>query len=68
MRQALKAGVITAETRFGLHATKHRAVTDTPGTRRDKQDAAGHKTASHTDAYNHDLDVYGPAGTGKNAR
>lgn len=67
MQQALKAGAITAETRFGLHATKHRGVTDTAGTRRDKQDAAGHKTASQTDVYNHELDVYDPAGTSKKA-
>lgn len=67
MRQALKAGVITAETRFGLHATKHRGVTDTKGTRRDKQDAAGHKTPGQTDIYNHELDVYDPAGTGTKA-
>lgn len=62
MQQALKAGVLTAETRFGLHATKHRGVTDTPGTRRDKQDAAGHRSPSMTDVYNHALDVYDPAG------
>ncbi|TAN06571.1 MAG: integrase [Rhodanobacteraceae bacterium] len=55
MQQALKAGVLTAETRFGLHATKHRGVTDTPGTRRDKQDAAGHRSPTMTD-------VYDPAG------
>lgn len=64
MQQALKDGVITAETRFGLHATKHRGVTDTPGTRRDKQDAAGHKSPAMTDLYNHELDAYAPAGTG----
>lgn len=64
MQQALKDGVITAETRFGLHATKHRGVTDTPGTRRDKQGAAGHKSPAMTDLYNHELDVYAPAGTG----
>jgi len=62
MQQALKAGVITAETRFGLHATKHRGVTDTPGTRRDNQDAAGHRSPTMTDVYNHALDVYDPAG------
>lgn len=67
MQQAIKAGALTAETRFGLHATKHRGVTDTLGTRRDKQDAAGHKTPSQTDVYNHELDVYDPAGTGKKA-
>jgi len=67
MKQAIKAGVLTAETRFGLHATKHRGVTDTPGTRRDKQDAAGHKSPAMTDVYNHELDAYDPAGTGTTA-
>lgn len=67
MHQALKAKIITPETRFGLHAAKHRGVTDTGGTRRDKQDAAGHKTPSQTDVYNHELDVYDAAETGKKA-
>ena len=30
--------------------------------RRDKQDAAGHRSPSMTDVYNHALDVYDPAG------
>ena len=42
---------------------KHRGVTDSPGKRREKQDAAGHKTPSQTDTYNHDFDVYAPAGS-----
>lgn len=62
MQQALKAKVITPETRFGLHGLKHRGITDTAGTRRDKQDAAGHRSATMTDVYNHALDVYDPAG------
>jgi hypothetical protein len=62
MAQALKAGVITADTRFGLHGLKHRGVTDTPGGRKVRQDAAGHKTAAMTDRYSHDLDVYPAAG------
>ena len=39
MKQAIKAGMLTTETRFGLHAAEHRGVTDTLGTRRDKQKA-----------------------------
>lgn len=62
MHQALKAKVITPETRFGLHGLKHRGITDTAGTRRDKQDAAGHRSPTMTDVYNHTLDVYDPAG------
>jgi hypothetical protein len=64
MAQALKAGVITADTRFGLHGLKHRGVTDTPGGRRVRQDAAGHKTPAMGDLYSHDLDVYPAAGQG----
>lgn len=67
VKQAMEAGVITAETRFGMHGLKHRGVTDSPGKRRDKQDAAGHKTPSQTDTYNHDYDVYESAGTGTKA-
>ncbi|MGN6313216.1 MAG: site-specific integrase [Rhodanobacteraceae bacterium] len=67
VQQAIAAGVITPETRFGMHGLKHRGVTDSPGKRRDKQDAAGHKTPSQTDDYNHDFDVYEPAGTGSKA-
>ena len=67
MKQAIEAKVITAETRFGMHGLKHRGVTDSPGKRREKQDAAGHKTPAQTDAYNHDFDVYAPAGSGTKA-
>lgn len=63
VKQAMEAKVITADTRFGLHGLKHRGVTDSPGKRREKQDAAGHKTPSQTDTYNHDFDVYAPAGS-----
>lgn len=64
VKQAIEAKVITADTRFGLHGLKHRGITDSPGKRRDKQDAAGHKTPGQTDDYNHDFDVYEPAGKG----
>lgn len=62
MREAIKAGIITAEERFGMHGLKHRGITDSPGKRRDKQDAAGHRSPAMTDLYSHDLDVYAPAG------
>lgn len=45
---ALKEKVIDAETRFGLHGLKHRRITDTPGNRGDKQDAAGHANPETT--------------------
>lgn len=62
VKQAIAAGVITADTRFGLHGLKHRGVTDTPGGRTERQAAAGHKSAAMTDVYSHDLDVVQPAG------
>lgn len=62
MKQAIAAKVITAERRFGLHGLKHRGITDTPGGRRVRQDAAGHKTPAMSDRYSHELDVYEPAG------
>lgn len=62
VKQAIEAKVITAETRFGMHGLKHRGVTDTPGGRTARQEAAGHKTPAMTDAYSHDLDVVQPAG------
>lgn len=61
VRQALEAGVITADTRFGMHGLKHRGVTDTPGGRTARKDAAGHKSQAMTDLYSHELDVVQPA-------
>ncbi len=60
MRQAVKAGVITEEERFGLHAMKHRGITDTKGNKKDKQTAAGHKSERMTDIYDHDVPVIEP--------
>lgn len=60
--QAIEAGVITADTRFGMHGLKHRGVTDTPGGRTARRDAAGHKSQAMTDLYSHDLDVVPAAG------
>ncbi|KAF1072663.1 MAG: Tyrosine recombinase XerC [Pseudomonas citronellolis] len=48
---AIKAGIITAEERFGLHDLKRRGITDTPGTRADKQQASGHRDESMLDIY-----------------
>lgn len=40
---------------WGLHAMKHRGVTDTPGTKADKQLASGHKEARMVDTYDHEV-------------
>jgi len=41
MHRAIEAGVMTAPERFGLHDLKRKGITDTPGTKAEKQDAAG---------------------------
>ncbi|MNB77315.1 hypothetical protein D3C81_170920 [compost metagenome] len=41
MRNAVKAGILSQDDRFGLHSLKHRGVTDTKG---NKKEASGHKT------------------------
>lgn len=62
--RAMSAGVNAgiADRRWGMHALKHRGITDTPGGREVRQTAAGHKTASMTDTYSHELDVYPASG------
>ncbi|SFC76926.1 hypothetical protein SAMN05216577_110100 [Pseudomonas citronellolis] len=53
--RSIEAGVILPEQRFGLHDLKRRGITDTPGTRADKQEASGHRDESMLDIY--DLSV-----------
>lgn len=58
---AIKEGVITAEQRFGLHDLKRRGITDTPGTRADKQLASGHRDESMLDVYDLSLPLVDPS-------
>lgn len=46
---------MTAEQRFALHDFKRKGITDTKGTRADKQQARGHKEEWMMDVY--DLNV-----------
>jgi integrase len=62
MTLAVKEGVLTAEERFGLHDMKRRGITDTAGTRADKQQASGHKSAAMVDVYDQSLPRVKPAG------
>ncbi|SFU79595.1 site-specific integrase [Halomonas korlensis] len=55
IKMAIDEKVITAGQRFGLHDLKRRGITDTRGTRHDKQEASGHRSASMMDTY--DLSV-----------
>ena len=54
---ALEAGVIPEERRFNLHGLKHRGITDTPGTRAEKRDGAGHVNPAMTVRYDHNVPV-----------
>ena len=51
MHSAIDAGVITTNERFGLHDLKRKGITDTLGTRADKQEASGHKSEAMMDIY-----------------
>lgn len=49
------AGVVTSAERFGVHGLKHRAITDTKGTRAEKAHASGHKSPAMMDVYDHEV-------------
>ncbi|MDM7480643.1 hypothetical protein [Halomonas sp. C22] len=55
IRLAIEEGIITGEELFGLHDLKRRGITDTKGTRHEKQEASGHRSASMMDT--NDLSV-----------
>ncbi|TIH10800.1 site-specific integrase [Pseudomonas leptonychotis] len=61
MRNAIEAGAITTEQRFGLHDLKRRGITDTPGTRADKQQASGHRDESMLDIYDLSVPTVAPS-------
>ena len=46
IRLAIDAGVIEESQRFGMHDLKRRGTTDTIGTRAEKQEMTGHKSAA----------------------
>ena len=56
--RAIKEGVITEEQRFALHDLKRRGITDTPGDRKQKQDASGHRDEAMLDIYDFSLPAY----------
>lgn len=61
--KAVEAGVLPEEQRFGLHDLKRRGITDTPGTRADKQEASGHRGQAMLDIYDLSLPVVDPSDT-----
>lgn len=60
-----KGGIIPKEDRFGLHAMKHRGITDTKGTLKDKQTAGGHKSEAMTHLYDHSVPEVSTPETGE---
>jgi len=60
--QAIEKQIITEEQRFGMHDFKRKGITDTVGTRADKQQASGHKDESMMDVYDLSLPVVDPSG------
>lgn len=62
IKSAIAAGIITPEQRFGLHDLKRKGITDTPGTRGEKQLASGHKTEAMLDTYDYSVPAVKPAG------
>lgn len=61
IRKAIQDGVIAEADRFALHDLKRRGITDTPGTRADKQEASGHRDSSMMDVYDHSLPLVPPS-------
>lgn len=59
--KAIEDGAITQEQRFGLHDLKRRGITDTPGDRKQKQDASGHRDESMLDIYDFSLPLVSPS-------
>lgn len=65
MRAALKAGVIDSADRFSMHDLKRRGVTDTTGTRGEKQQASGHRSEAMLDVYDLDVPIVDSAATSR---
>ncbi|CRL49382.1 hypothetical protein PSHI_24750 [Pseudomonas sp. URMO17WK12:I11] len=55
---AIADGTITPEERFALHDLKRRGITDTVGTRADKQEASGHHDPKMMDVYDLSIPSY----------
>lgn len=57
IKAAIATAAITPAERFSLHGLKHRGITDTPGTRGEKQQASGHRAEAMLDVYDHEVPV-----------
>ena len=59
---AIKANVMTDDHRFGAHDLKRRGITDTRGTRPEKQGASGHVNEHMLETYDFELPLVKQAG------
>ncbi|WP_374979265.1 integrase [Pseudomonas solani] len=59
--KALEDGFITEAERFGMHDLKRRGITDTAGTRGEKQQASGHRSEAMLDVYDYSVPVVNPS-------
>lgn len=57
---ALAEGIISEDERFGLHDLKRRGITDTAGTRGEKQQASGHRSEAMLDVYDLSIPTVDP--------
>lgn len=64
--RALTDHILAEDEWFGLHDLKRRGVTDTAGSRADKQHSSGHKTESMMDIYDLSLPIVQASTTGQN--
>lgn len=62
IKRAIEVGIITEEERFSLHDLKRKGATDTKGTRAEKQEATGHRSASMMDVYDKSVPLVKPSG------
>ena len=61
IQRAITKQVMSEDQRFGLHDLKRKGITDTAGTRADKQHASGHKSESMMDTYDLSVPVVQPS-------
>lgn len=59
--QAIEKKILTEDQRFGMHDFKRKGITDTVGTRADKQQASGHKDESMMDVYDFSVPTVNPS-------
>lgn len=59
---AIEKDIITKDERFSPHDLKRKGISDTQGTRADKQEASGHRTQRMMDVYDKSIPLVRPSG------